>query len=300
MPNEPLQTFRAVEPAHWGFGAISTIASQPFVLNHFSSTAINGTLALQSNVGVQFTGANFLTANRFYPWISRNYDTPTTGGGAYYPVKVPNAYDRIYIFPMYYIVGSASASAFGTLGSYSAPYILPMGLTPQTRGFTTVNKLNPKLYRFPEDIPEANGWARKTGSYNIRDNGLWIPLSSYATNALTSNGFMGVAGATDARSFGRAVVGTGTAYKLPNDLSISLANDTVNTPLADNANAYAAGTAGTQQPPIVGMGLEFQTHGTEEIVCVLGSVPTGLTLNIPIGDGHAHRVEMFLMGMFLG
>jgi len=298
MPNEPLQTFRAVEPAHWGFGAISTIASQPFVLNHFASTQISGTTVAQSNASVAFAGSSFLPADRFYPWISRNYDTPKTGGGAYYPVKVPNAYDRIYIFPMYYIVGSASASAFGTLSAYSAPYILPMGLTPQTRGFTTVNKLNPKLYRFPEDIPEADGWTRKTGTYNIRDKGLWIPLSSYATNALTSNGFMGAASNTDARSFGRAVAGTGTAYKLPNDLSISLA--TGNTALADTVNAYAAGTAGTEQPPIVGMGLEFQTHGTEEIVCVLGSVPAGLTLNVPAGDGQAHRVEMFLMGMFLG
>lgn len=299
MPNEPLQTFRAVEPAHWGFGAISTIASQPFVLNHFTSDTIGGSGVLQTNAAVGFTAANFLLADRFYPWISRNYDTPKNNGGAYYPVKVPNAYDRIYIFPMYYIVGSASASSFGSLATYSAPYILPMGLTPQTRGFTTVNKLNPKLYRFPEDIPEADGYSRKTGTYNIRDKGLWIPLSSYATNALTSNGFMGAASNTDARSFGRAVAGTGTAYKLPNDLSISLANSN-NAPLTDTSNAYLAGSALTEQPPIVGMGLEFQTHGTEEIVCVLGSLPAGLTLNVPIGNGQAHRVEMFLMGMFLG
>jgi hypothetical protein len=297
MPNEPLQTYRAVDPVGYHFGSIATTASQPFVLNHFASPTVLGTAALQANVPVAFNAGDFLTASRFLPWVSRDYDTPLTGGGAYYPVRVPNAYDRIYIFPMYYIVGSASVSAWGTLGGYSAPYILPMGLTPQTRGFTDVNKMNPKLYRFPEDIPEVNGYTRHTGTYSIRSKGLWIPLSSYATNALTNNGFMGAATATDARSFGRSVAGTGTTYKLPNDLSISNAAGAA---LTEAANQYAAGTAGTAQPPIIGMGLEFQTHGCEEIVCCIGSVPTGFTLNIPIGNNQAHRVEMFMMGMFLG
>ena len=296
MPNEPLQTFRAVEPAHWGFGAISTLASQPFVLNHFTTGNALGTGAAQTNVAVSFDGSA-LNANRFKPWVSRDFDNSTTTG-AYYPVKVPNAYDRIYIFPMYYAVRSANAvSSFGSLAAYTAPFILPMGLTPQTRGFTTVNKLNPKMYRFPDDIPTANGYTRQTNSYTIRDKGLWIPLSSYATNALTSNGAMGAAAATDARSFGRVVVGTGTTYQLPNDVSISTATTTG---LSSSAWQYASVAAGAEAEPIVGMGLEFQTHGCEEIVCVLGSLPTGMNLNIAAGDGQAHRVELFLMGMFLG
>ena len=293
MPNEPLQTFRAVEPAHWGFGAISTLASQPFVLNHFTSSSY--TLANAANQAMTFpTDVN--DADRFIPWISRDFDDSATKG-AYYPVKVPNAYDRIYIFPMYRLTASASIGSFnfGLITAYVPPFILPMGLTPQTRGFTTVNKLNPKMYRFPDDIPTANNYTRQTNSYTIRDKGLWIPLSSYATNALTSNGAMGAASNTDARSFGRATPGTGTAYQLPADLSISKATSGANV-LSSAAAQFATGSLDT----VMGMGLEFQTHGCEEIVCCLGAPPTGITITDNAGGGVARRVELFLMGMFLG
>jgi hypothetical protein len=297
MPNLPLQTFRTVEPANWGFGASATLCSQPFVLGQFSSTAQLGTGGVPAtNQTISFDSLA-LDANRFRPWLSRNFDAPKTTG-AYFPVKVPSAYDRIYIFPMYYAVDSAAAiSTFGTLTTYSAPFILPMGLTPQTRGYTSINAGNPLIQRLPEDIPEADGWARRTAGYTTRTNGLWVPLPPYATNALTSNGFMSVSANNDARSFGRAVVGTGSAYKLPNDFSISKATTSA---LSETANQYAAGTLATGEAPIVGMGLEFQTMGCDEIVCALGSLPAGLTLSWQAGDSQAHRIEMFLMGMFLG
>ena len=292
MPNEPLQTYRAVDPVGFHFGSIATTASQPFVLGHFTSASY--TAANANNQGPSFSGSA-LNANRFIPWLARDFDDSTTTG-AYYPVAVPNAYDRILIFPMYRLTRSATFTTFtfGTLASYVPPFILPMGLTPQTRGFTDVNKLNPKLYRFPDDIPTANNYERVNGSYNIRTHGLWIPLSSYATNALTSNGTMTVAGGTDPRSFGRSPgIGTGTAYHLPKDLSIS---KTSTTGLSLTDGQIAGGTADT----LIGMGLEFQTHGCQEIICPLGSLPTGITLVDNATEGVARRVELFLMGMFLG
>jgi hypothetical protein len=292
MPNEPLQTYRAVDPVGFHFGSIATTASQPFVLGHFSSS--NYTAANAANAAPAFS-SSALDVNRFIPWLARDFDNSATTG-AYYPVAVPNAYDRILIFPMYRLTRSATFTTFtfGTLGSYVPPFILPMGLTPQTRGFTDVNKLNPKLYRFPDDIPTANNYERVNGSYNIRTHGLWIPLSSYATNALTSNGTMSVAAGTDPRSFGRSPgIGTGTAYHLPKDLSISKAT-TTGLALADGQ--IAAGTADT----LIGMGLEFQTHGCQEIICPLGSLPAGITIADNATDGVARRVELFLMGMFLG
>jgi hypothetical protein len=155
MPNEPLQTYRAVDPVGFHFGSIATTASQPFVLGHFTTESY--TTANAANAAPAFSNSA-LNANRFIPWLARDFDNSTTTG-AYYPVAVPNAYDRILIFPMYRLVRSAAwptlpnTFTFGTLASYVPPFILPMGLTPQTRGFTDVNKLNPKLYRFPDDIP---------------------------------------------------------------------------------------------------------------------------------------------------
>lgn len=292
MPNEPLQTYRAVDPVGYHFGSIATTASQPFVLGHFSTT--NYSTANAANQELAFK-ATALDADRFIPWVARGFDD-SNDKGAYYPVRVPNAYDRIYIFPMYRLVRSAPITnfTFGTLASYVPPFILPMGLTPQTRGFTTVNKLNPKLYRFPDDMPTVANWTRASASYDIRTHGLWIPLSSYATNALTSNGTMGVAAATDARSFGRSPgIGTGTAYHLPKDLSISKATASG---LALANGQIDTGTADT----LVGMGLEFQTHGCEEIICPIGSLPTGLTISDNANGGIARLIELFLMGMFLG
>ena len=292
MPNEPLQTYRAVDPVGFHFGSIATTASQPFVLAHFTSTDHTG--ATPTNQLMTFSGSA-LNADRFVPWVARDFDNSSTTG-SYYPVAVPNAYDRILIFPMYRLVRSAAGAAvvFGTVSTYVPPFILPMGMAPQTRGFTDVNKMNPKLYRFPDDVPTVSGYERVSGSYNIRTHGLWIPLAPYATNALTSNGTLAVATSTDPRSFGRnPVVGTGTAYHLPADLSISKAT-TSGLALA-NAQ-HATGSADT----MIGMGIEFQTHGCQEIVCSLGSLPTGITITDTGGVGIVRRVELFLMGMFLG
>jgi hypothetical protein len=292
MPNEPLQTYRAVDPVGYHFGSIATTASQPFVLAHFTSvnyTALNATNQLMTFNSLA------LDADRFVPWVARNFDNSGTTG-SYYPVAVPNAYDRILIFPMYRLVRSSSVPdlVFGTASAYVPPFILPMGLTPQTRGFTDVNKMNPKLYRFPDDVPTDSGYERVSGSYNIRTHGLWIPLAPYATNSLTSNGTMAVATSTDPRSFGRnPVVGTGTAYHLPADLSISKATTSGLT----LANAqHATGSANT----MIGMGIEFQTQGCQEIVCSLGSLPTGITITDTGSAGIVRRVELFLMGVFLG
>lgn len=292
MPNEPLQTYRAVDPVGYHFGSIATTASQPFVLGHFTSTSHTGAGA--TNQAMSFS-SSALDADRFVPWVARNFDNSTITG-SYYPVAVPNAYDRILIFPMYRLVRSAGVTqfTFGTAASYVPPFILPMGLIPQTRGFTDVNKLNPKLYRFPDDVPTDSAYERVSGSYNIRTHGLWIPLAPYATNGLTSNGSMSVAGNTDARSFGRnPVAGTGTAYHLPADLSISKA---ATSGLALNNAQHATGSADT----MIGMGIEFQTHGCQEIICSLGSLPTGITITDNAGAGVVRRVELFLMGVFLG
>lgn len=292
MPNEPLQTYRAVDPVGFHFGSIATTASQPFVLGHFTSEFL--VAGANTNATVTFRGTA-LDANRFTPWLARNFDNSTTTG-SYYPVAVPNAYDRILIFPMYRLVRSAGFTqfSFGTASTYVPPFILPMGLTPQTRAFTTSNALNPRLYRFPDDIPVASNYERVSGSYNIRTHGLWIPLSPYATNGLTNNGTMNTASNTDARSFGRnPVAGTGTAYHLPADLSISKA---ATSGLALANAQYAAGSADV----MIGMGLEFQTHGCEEIICPLGSLPTNLTITDNATSGVARGVELFLMGMFLG
>lgn len=300
MPNLPLKTFRTVEPANWGFGSTATLASQPFVLGHFTSVAI--TDAGIDNAAISFNTAA-LNANRFRPWLARDFDASLTTG-SYYPVAVPNAYDRIYIFPMYRLIRSAAVSSFsfGTLSAYAAPYILPMGLAPETRGYTTVNKLNPLLYRFPDDIPPAIAGYIRSANFDIRTHGLWFPLSAYATNAMTSNGFMSVASNTDPRSFGRSPVtgtGMGTAYRLPNDVSISAA---VTAGAVTEATAqYQGGTAAAPTTDVlIGMGSEFATMGCQEIVCSLGSLPTGITISDNAGGGVARQVELFLMGMFLG
>jgi hypothetical protein len=285
MPNPPLQTFRAVEPAHFGFAAASTLASQPFVLYHEQSSAVTGAGSPGTNVAATFIST--FAANRFQPWLWRDSDPC-------YPVKVPNAYDRIHIWPLFIITSSssndtASSLTFGTLTSYAAPFIMPFGLAPQTRGFTTANRLNPDIHRLPDDILAR---LNLLPSFDSRVNGLWNVLPPYASNFSTSNGLMAVGSATNPTSFGRATTGTGLGYALPDDFSISNAATSA---LSESAAQYATGGR-----VLIGMGHDFQTLGAEEIVVAPGSSPTGMTFNHPGTNGVSYRVNYFLMGTFLG
>lgn len=285
MPNIPLQNFRAVEPANFGFAAGATLASQPFVLYHEQSTAVVGAGTPGTNVAATFLST--FAANRFQPWLWRNND-------ACYPVDVPNAYDRIHVWPLYIVSSSNSANApstltFGNLTSYAAPFIVPFGLAPQTRGFTTANRLNPLAHRLPDDILAAAGLV---SSFDTRANGLWNVLPPYASNFSTSNGLMAVGSATNPTSFGRATTGTGLGYALPDDFSISNAGTGA---LSESAAQYATGGQ-----VLIGMGHDFQTMGCEEIVISPGASPTGISFNHPGTNGASYRVNYFLMGALLG
>jgi hypothetical protein len=296
MANEPLQNFRAVEPANYGFGASATIASQPFVLNHLIAATITSTGPAGVNVAAVFPGGAH-TADRFLPWISKDYDTPTSTG-SYYPVKVPNAYDRIYIFTMYQLSTTdtqinANSTTFGVPSTYAGPWVVPMGLQPQTRGFSTSNKLNPKISYLPDDlISKVYPTHTKNVGYDLRTHGSWTPLPAYSSNFSTSNGIWNIGAGNNPSSYGRATIGTGTAYSLPDDLSVSKAA----------ALALAEGNAqfDTGSPVLIGMGHEFQTMGSEEIVCCIGSIPSGVTITHPASNGKDYLAHWFTMGMFLG
>jgi len=297
MANEPLQNFRAVEPANYGFGASATIASQPFVLNHLMATPIVGDgLGADTDIAVAFPTAAH-DANRFLPWISKDFASPLSTG-SYYPVKVPNAYDRIYIFTMYQLStddsqANANATTFATPNAYAAPWVVPMGLQPQTRGFSTSNKLNPKISYLPDDIiSAAYPTHTKNVGYDIRTHGSWTPLPAYSSNFSTSNGIWAAGANNNPASFGRATAGTGTAYSLPDDFSVSKA--------AALALAEGAAQFGTASPAVIGMGHEFQTMGSEEIVCCIGSIPTGVRINHPGTSSKIYFTHCFIMGMFLG
>lgn len=299
MPNEPLQTFRAVEPAHWGFGAISTIASQPFVLahNHVLLTAAaataSGTLTPTDSTGTTTTttgwqdqapGNMVVNVSRCLPWLARDFD-------GIYPVAVPNAYDRILIFPMYTIEGQAATLTAPT--TFDAPAVIPFGLLPETRGFTNVNKLNPKIARFPEDLiatltPPASSAGH---GINLRTNGAWMPLHPYGSNYLASNQATENTYATSSPSaFPRDPAPLlGLGYRLPSDVSISASTSTV---------MSAAVTSHAASNLIVGAGIEYNTLGSKEIVAVPMTHPSSLTWNVTAAT--EFRVHWFLMGMFLG
>lgn len=284
MP-EPLQTFRTVEGANCSFNASATLASQPFVLHH---QQVANVLAPNTNaLANQALSFEALANTRFFPWILRT-------ASSCYPVTVPNAYNRVYIYPMWLTSTDDTTSAnmpFFGVGTYVAPYIMPFGLFPETRGHTTVNKLNPKCYRFPDDVITAANTS-DTVSSPTRTNGLWSVLPPYGTDATTSNGTLGTIGG-NTKTFGRATGHVGDAYRLPNDLSISS---------ADGTTALGATTPALSNSfQLMGMGHEYQTLGTTEIVVALGSNPGGLTLgNTASVGGKSYRAHFFLMGVFLG
>jgi hypothetical protein len=283
MPNDPLKTFRTVEPAHFGFGSMASQASQPFVLHHQELVSVTSSGGAPAT-GVAATYAA-LSADRFVPWDLRT-------ASSCYPVSVPNAYDRVYIFPAFATSWSGGSVAPSVeIGTYVAPSIVPFGLTPQTRNFSTSNKLNPLLHRLPDDIITGANAAQVNTGFNLRTNGFWIPLSAYASNFSTSNGLLSAAGSTNPTHFLRGQTGAGSAAFLPNDFSLSSSTTTaISTSDSQKANSKV----------VVGLGTEFQTMGSEEIVVALGSNPSGITLGHPNENTQVYKLHFFLMGIFLG
>lgn len=282
MPNEPLKTFRAVEPAHFGFGAMASLASQPFVLHHQEIYSYTGVGTPVSGGAVTYAS---LAADRFQPWNLRT-------ASSCYPVAVPNAYDRIYIFPVFTTswTGGSTTPSLG-IGTYVAPSIVPFGLTPQTRNFSTSNRLNPALHRLPDDVIQVANPAQVNTGLNLRTNGFWVPLPAYSTNFSTANGLLNAAAATNPTHFLRGNTGAGSAAFLPSDFSLSYSTTSAIT----NTDAQKASTR-----QIVGIGHEFQTLGSEEIVVALGSNPSGVTINHAGELNEVYKAHFFLMGMFLG
>ena len=322
MPNNPLKTFRSVEPANYGFGSSATLASRPFVLYHQTKDeTLSATAGIASSV--TFAPATHVNkTSKCIPWIIKDADQ-------IYPVAVPNAYDRLYVFPMYVVEqGAARTSAnyvhigineaSGAL--YVPPIVFPFGRFPETAGLTTANKLNETQYRIPDDLISANPLSSSsTTNLNTRANGLWTVLPPYGTNFTTSNKQSIVVSSTDPSAVARIQVGgqtnlVGNAFKLPVDLSIS---PTLAAPLTTTTTA-AATVAGysvafldvvstgnpfpaDQEGVAIGQGIEYQTMGCDLIVVSPQSLPEAVRV-APRGTlaGATVRVHWFLMGVFLG
>lgn len=317
MPNTPLQTFRSVEPANYGFGSSATMASRPFVLSWlrtqtFTSNAGTGTVLNATSTGTTATsngwndsGPNtggtlpLLNADRCLPWVARNMEH-------IYPVKVPNAYDRIYIFPMYCIEARTGASISGSVNSlYVGPSAIPFGLIPETRGYTTTGKADPLLSRLPDDLLdpfiaanpiESSGAPAVSSLPSTRTNGLWTTLPPYSANFTTSN--VTNANTESAPShIARSTIGStgkiGAAYNFPADISISKATINAANPMIPTNVRVENG------PVVVGSGLEFQILGCEEIV--LSPIIAPGTMNWVVAtSGDKFRIHWFMMGVFLG
>jgi hypothetical protein len=298
MPNEPLQTYRAVDPVGYHFGSTATTASQPFVLAHnyvdLSATSGTGSVTPTASTNTSVStgwqsaapGDMVVNPNRCLPWLARDFE-------GIYPGAVPNAYDRILIFPMYTIEGQEATIVVPAGASFNAPAVIPYGLLPETRGFSETNKLNPKIARFPEDLIAALGPPTESTGHGIdlRTNGAWMPLHPYGSNFLASNQFVENTYATSSPSaFARdPAPALGLGYRLPSDVSISASTNTV---MSATVTSHAAGNV------IVGAGIEYNTLGSEEIVAVPVSHPT--TLTWAATSTTQFRVHWFLMGVFLG
>lgn len=305
MPNNPLSTFRAVEPPFAGFQAAAGLASVPFVLNAVSGSAV--TAAGTDSVAQTFP-LESVVVDRYIPWTYRTR-------ASCYPVSIPNAYDRVYIFPLYMFAttpGKTGATGATTdvptvawfnaaSSSYTGPAVQPFGRFPQTYNVSSSGgNLNRRL---PSDVIRAGG---TTPYPDIDSLGLWTPLPVYATNALTANGKASAASAfatpnTISRNVG-ATVGVGNTYFLPNDLTISNAGTTAVTTAGGD---YAAASSGIY---LVGAGAEFSLQGCEELVVSITAPQTnppqyvvkGQTTS---GTGAAFgtvTAYTFLMGVFLG
>lgn len=305
MPNDPLKTFRAVEPANWGFGASATIASKPFVLQHVRSSDVpytptggaagSGTpVSAWANIGAQNFPSLTLDADRTLPWLARAMSQ-------IYPVSVPNAYDRVYIFPVYMLdrvplhVVQTSTPVSGSVtttitdsyptnlpvigaatNTYQAATILPYGMFPETRGSSAVGSL--LNTRLPDDlITASNPKAQPIAA--TRTYGLWNALMPYASNFNSGNGGSVASSATNPVSLARYTVsGTstniGAGYQLPNDLSVSPSPS--GSSAMSSTNAQFAASLPTNQTYLTGLGLEFSLQGCSELVVVPLINPSGV------------------------
>jgi hypothetical protein len=280
MPNAPLQTFRAVEAANYGFGASVSLASRPFVLYHQRVTIAGATLAV-SSTAMPFTTP--LPTNRFFPWVNRV-------ANGFYPVTVPNAYDRIAIHNLFTTDTNDTLITNSSIvpGAFSGGIVIPMGLAPETRGCSLTVGNGPRL---PEDLVR-DIVPTNLQSVDTRTNGHWLTLPPYAVNFSTNHGVLAVGAAGNAVHYGRNVVGTGNAYALPDDFTIS---NSVATDLGT-----AQGSAGTTGQIISGGSIEYATMGCSEIVVSIGANPV---LNYTIEAGTLNKTfgfNWFVMGMFLG
>jgi hypothetical protein len=310
MPNTPLQTFRTVEPANYAFGSSATLASQPFVLYHQRGTELTTSGSSQTLAYPSFTGAALGT--RFQPWTVRDQNN-------HYPVVIPNAYDRVFVYPMYVmdtINGATGATGATTPvsveysiavpgNSFTAGFIMPFGLFPDSR--LNPNTRNAGHRRLPWDlIREANPSATITP--NPLTSGCWTALPAYASNFTTSNGLATAAGTFAApvstpRTTRTTTSGTGAAYQFPPDLSTGL---TCSGSALTNATGQYAAT--TNSMVFNGAGLEFSTMGCEELVVSLVKEPENLpavtvSAMTVSGTGAANgkiAMNFFLMGVFLG
>jgi hypothetical protein len=236
-----------------------------------------------------------VNGDRALPWVIRNHDW-------IYPVKVPNAYDRIYIFPIYSIEARAAASLRLTAETAINAAVLPFGLFPETRGHTTSNTLVDTGSRFPDDLVnrlliadpvESTAPLAVSSLPSTRTNGIWNVLPPYSANFTTSHPTNGNS-ETHPSHIARSTVGTsgkiGSAYYLPSDSTISKSAGTM---YATTNSRIITG------PVVVGQGLEFQTMGTEEIVAVPAMAPASINWIVP-SNGDKFRLHWFLMGVFLG
>lgn len=317
MPNTPLQTFRSVEPANYAFGSSATLASRPFVLSWlrtptFTSSSGTGTISVTASTATTATTSGWdecgpntgataplLNGDRCLPWVARNMEH-------IYPVKVPNAYDRIYIFPMYCIEARTGASISANVNSgYIGPSAIPFGLIPETRGFTTTGKADPLLSRLPDDLLdpfiaanpiEASGAAAVSSLPSTRTNGLWTTLPPYSANFTTSH-VTNTNNEGNPSHIARSTIGTtgkiGSAYNFPADVSISKAGSGAADVMSATNVQVATG------PVIVGLGLEFQVMGCEEIVLSPLVTPGTMTWTVA-SSGDKFRIHWFMMGVFLG
>lgn len=298
MPNNPLSTFRAVEPPFAGFQAAAGLASVPFVLYHqrIGPKAASGTVQT-----AQASTATALQADRFLPWLHRSYSEV-------YPAAIPNAYDRVYIFPMVCLdttPGDNGGTSVPTVAFMDAvtgwvpPMIIPYGLLPETRGQSDSGKLSKT--RFPDDLVSAIA-PSATLQHSTRTNGLWMPLQAYASNFTTSNQQITAASSTYLSSVPRNLVtsaGIGNGYMLPRDAAISYSSTSAGTSATPVVSPYTASVTG----PIIGAGLEFTLSGCQELVVALASSPTYPTITINAQTASTFgsvSMNMFLMGVFLG
>ena len=283
MPNNPLVTFRAVEPSNSGFTAAVGLTSAPFVLQHYRSfiAATGSSQATAAAVTIS------LAADRFLPWINRTNNNV-------YPVAVPNAYDRVYIFPMLCLDTTPSADAtpvpttgfINALTSYAPPAIIPFGLLPETRGAGTGGKLLKS--RLPDDLITAAAPSATPHASNFTTNNAQITVANNAYSSSVPRNLV-------------ASAGIGNGYMLPLDASISMSTTGAASAASPALAAYTTGTAG----PVISAGLEFTLSGCQELVVSLANTPTLPTHTIDANagttlGGAGVGYNFFLMGMFLG